>query len=46
MTLKNKSIVVLLSGGLDSSTVTGIAKQSEAKILAFHLTTVNVIRKN
>ena len=37
MTLKNKSIVVLLSGGLDSSTVTGIAKKSEAKIfgLAF-----------
>ena len=32
MTLKNKSIVVLLSGGLDSSTVTGIAKQYEAKI--------------
>ena len=37
MTLKNKQIVVLLSGGLDSSTVTGIAKKSEAKIfgLAF-----------
>ena len=32
MTLKNKSIVVLLSGGLDSSTVSGIAKKSEAKI--------------
>ena len=32
MNLKNKSIVVLLSGGLDSSTVTGIAKKSEAKI--------------
>jgi len=32
MTLKNKSIVVLLSGGLDSSTVTGIAKKSEARI--------------
>jgi len=32
MILKNKSIVVLLSGGLDSSTVTGIAKKSEAKI--------------
>ena len=32
MTLKNKSIVVLLSGCLDSSTVTGIAKKSEAKI--------------
>ena len=32
MTLKNKSIVVLLSGGLDSSTVTGLAKKSEAKI--------------
>ena len=32
MTLKNKSIVVLLSGGLDSSTVTGIAKKSKAKI--------------
>ena len=32
MTLKNKSIVVLLSGGLDSSTVTGIAKKYEAKI--------------
>jgi len=26
MILKNKSIVILLSGGLDSSTVTGIAK--------------------
>ena len=37
MILKNKSIVVLLSGGLDSSTITGIAKQSKAKIfgLAF-----------
>ena len=32
MNLKNKSIVVLLSGGLDSSTVTGIAKKSKAKI--------------
>ena len=32
MNLKNRSIVVLLSGGLDSSTVTGIAKKSEAKI--------------
>ena len=32
MTLKNKSIVVLLSGGLDSSTVTGIAKKADAKI--------------
>ena len=32
MELKNKSIVILLSGGLDSSTVTGIAKQSKAKI--------------
>jgi len=32
MTLQNKSIVVLLSGGLDSSTVTGIAKKSKAKI--------------
>ena len=32
MTLKNKSIVGLLSGGLDSSTVTGIAKKYEAKI--------------
>ncbi len=32
MTLKDKSIVVLLSGGLDSSTVTGIANKSEAKI--------------
>ena len=32
MSLKNKSIVVLLSGGLDSSTVTGIAKNSNAKI--------------
>ena len=37
MTLNNKSIVILLSGGLDSSTVTGIAKKSKAKIfgLAF-----------
>ena len=32
MNLKNKSIVILLSGGLDSSTVTGIAKKSNAKI--------------
>ena len=32
MNLKNKSIVVLLSGGLDSSTVTGIAKHSKARI--------------
>ena len=46
MTLKNKSIVVLLSGGLDSSTVTGIAKNPKLKFLAFHLTTVNVIKKN
>ena len=37
MTFNNTSIVVLLSGGLDSSTVTGIAKHSKAKIfgLAF-----------
>ena len=32
MKLKNKLVVVLLSGGLDSSTVTGIAKTSNAKI--------------
>tara|TARA_Y100001970_G_C14229539_1_gene857765 strand:+ start:2328 stop:3002 length:675 start_codon:yes stop_codon:yes gene_type:complete len=32
MKLKNKLVVVLLSGGLDSSTVTGIAKKSNAKI--------------
>ena len=32
MTLNNKSIVILLSGGLDSSTVTGIAKKYKAKI--------------
>ena len=32
MFLTNKSIVVLLSGGLDSSTVTGIAKKAKAKI--------------
>ena len=32
MTFKDKSIVVLLSGGLDSSTVTGIAKKSKAEI--------------
>ena len=32
MFLKNKSIVVLLSGGLDSSTVAGIAKKSNSKI--------------
>ena len=32
MTLKNKLGVVLLSGGLDSSTVTGIAKKSKARI--------------
>ena len=32
MKLTNKSIVVLLSGGLDSSTVTGIAKKSKAKV--------------
>ena len=32
MTFKNKSIVVLLSGGLDSSTVTGIAKKAKANI--------------
>ena len=32
MTFENKSIVVLLSGGLDSSTVTGIAKKSKAQI--------------
>ena len=32
MDLKNKSIVVLLSGGLDSSTVTALANASKAKI--------------
>ena len=32
MTFKDKSIVILLSGGLDSSTVTGIAKNSKAEI--------------
>ena len=32
MILYKKSIVILLSGGLDSSTVTGIAKKSEAKV--------------
>ena len=32
MNLENKSVVVLLSGGLDSSTVTGIAKKAKAKI--------------
>ncbi len=32
MNLKNKSVVILLSGGLDSSTVTGLAKASNAKI--------------
>ena len=37
MDLKNKSTVILLSGGLDSSAVTGLAKNSKAKIfgLAF-----------
>ena len=32
MILKNKSVVILSSGGLDSSTVAAIAKQSGAKI--------------
>ena len=32
MNLKNKSTVILLSGGLDSSTVIGLAKASKAKI--------------
>ena len=32
MDLKNKSAVILLSGGLHSSTVTGLAKASKAKI--------------
>ena len=32
MSLENKSVIVLLSGGLDSSTVTAIAKKSNAKI--------------
>ena len=32
MDLNNKSAVILLSGGLDSSTVTGLAKASQAKI--------------
>ena len=32
MDFKNKSAVILLSGGLDSSTVTGLAKASKAKI--------------
>ena len=32
MDLNNKSTVILLSGGLDSSTVTGLAKASKANI--------------
>ena len=32
MSIENKSVIVLLSGGLDSSTVTAIAKKSNAKI--------------
>ena len=32
MELKNKSVVILTSGGLDSSTVAGLAKNSKAKI--------------
>ena len=32
MDLKDKSVVILLSGGLDSSTVTGLAKASKTKI--------------
>ena len=32
MNLKNKSAVILLSGGLDSSTVTGLPKSYKAKI--------------
>ena len=32
MDLQNQSAVILLSGGLDSSTVTGLAKASKAKI--------------
>ena len=32
MNLENKSAVILLSGGLDSSTVTGMAKKAKAKI--------------
>ncbi len=32
MDFKNKSIIILLSGGLDSSTVTGLAKAYKAKI--------------
>ena len=32
MSIKKISIVVLLSGGLDSSTVTGIAKKANANI--------------
>ena len=33
MELKNKSVVILTSGGLDSSTVAGLAKNSKAKII-------------
>tara|TARA_B100000579_G_C22623776_1_gene753168 strand:- start:32 stop:706 length:675 start_codon:yes stop_codon:yes gene_type:complete len=33
MDIKNKLVIILTSGGLDSSTVAGLAKRSEAKII-------------
>ena len=33
MEIRNKVIIVLLSGGLDSATVAGLAKSSDAKIV-------------
>ena len=32
MNISQKKVIILASGGLDSSTVAGIAKSSEAKI--------------
>ena len=37
MEIRNKVIIVLISGGLDSATVAGVANSSNAKIVGLSL---------